>query len=156
MTDVLGIVSYATLRTTAGMSETDVGDAEIDTLNLQLEVEIDLEGWLPEYQEILDQSWTEPKSGASEFVRKRLQAYVKYYTAALLCKSASGLMLRKLSDGENIGERFNQNPAELTGQFMAKANEFKNMILEYLTPPSATAGSLFSIVRPTYDPVVGE
>lgn len=157
MADVLGVVTYNTLRVTAGMSVTDVSDDQIEALNLDMEVEIDLETWIPEFQQVLDESWPEPKSGALQFVKKRLIAYTKYYSTALLCKAAPGLMLRRLSDGENIAERFqNVNPADLTDAYIAKANEFKNMILEHLDPPFEQASTLFTVVKPNYDPVTGD
>jgi hypothetical protein len=156
MADVLGVITYDTLRATAGMSVTDVSDEQIESLNLDLELEINLEGWIPEFQDILDEVWVEPKSGALQFVRKRLLAYTKYYSAALLCKGASGLMLRKLSDGENIAERFaGVRPEELTDQYMTKAAEFKAMILDYLEPEFLEGSQFFGVVKPNYDPVVG-
>ncbi len=157
MADVLGVVTYDTLRTTAGMSVTDVSDEQIESLNLDLEVEINLESWIPEFQDILDESWIEPKTGALQFVKKRLIAYTKYYATALLCKGASGLMLRRLSDGENIAERFaGVRPDELTDQYMTKAAEFKAMILDYLEPEFLEGSQFFTIVKPDYDPVTGE
>lgn len=157
MADILGIITYDTLRTTTGMSVTDVSDEQIESLNLDLELEINLESWIPEFQEVLDEAWIEPKTGALQFVKKRLSAYSKYYTAALLCKAAPGLMLRKLSDGANIGERFaTVKPEELTEQYMTKAAEFKAMILDYLEPDVADGSQFFSVVTPSYDPVLGE
>jgi hypothetical protein len=158
MADILGVVSYEMLRATSGMTDTDVDDAQIEALNIELEVEINLEAWIPFFPSVLDDTWTHSKPNAQEFVKKRLLAYIKYYSAALLCKSAAGFMLRHISDGANVGQRFaSTNPSELTDKLMLKANEFKAMIEEFLKPVTQEVQfSFFSLSKPNYDPVLGE
>lgn len=157
MMDILGIVSYSTVRSTLGMSQTDVTDTVIANLHLEDEVEIDLQGWLPDYQAIVDDTWSGQSAEVREFVLLRLRAFVKYYASAVLAESAPGLLLRRISDGENEAQRFDSvDPASLAANLYAKANEFKQLIIDALNPAEGASVSLFSVVSSSYDPVVGE
>lgn len=155
--DILGIVSYATVRSTLGMSQTDAADSVIADLHLQDEVEIDLQSWLPEYQAVIDDTWSAQSAEVRAFVFLRLKAFIKYYASAVLAGSAPGLLLRRISDGENEAQRFDSvNPAKLADDLYAKADEFRQAIVDKLNPLASDTFPLFGVVSPSYDPVVGE
>jgi hypothetical protein len=157
MMDILGIVTLATIRSTLGMSETDASDSVIANLNLQDEVEIDLQSWLPDFQAVIDDTWSAQSADVREFVFLRLKAFVKYYASAVLAESAPGLLLRRISDGENEAQRFDSvNPTKLAGNLYQKADQFRQSIVDKLEPLSAGTFPLFGVVNPSYDPVTGE
>ena len=157
MMDILGIVSFATVRSTLGMSQTDAADSVIADLHLQDEVEIELQSWLPSYQAVIDDTWSAQSAEVREFVFLRLKAFVKYYASTVLAESAPGLLLRRISDGENEAQRFDSvNPTKLAANLYLKANEFKQAVVEKLEPVGTGSYPLFGVVNPSYDPVVGE
>lgn len=155
--DILGIVTFATIRSTLGMSETDATDSVIANLNLQDEVEIELQNWLPDYQAVIDDTWSAQSADVREFVLLRLKAFTKYYAAAVLAESAPGLLLRRISDGENEAQRFDSvNPTKLASNLYAKAEEFKEAVIKKLEPVTTHSYPLFGVVNSSYDPVLGE
>lgn len=155
--DILGIVSFTTIRSTLGMSETDASDAVIANLNLQDEVEIDLQEWLPDYSAVIANTWSAQSPEVREYVFLRLKTFVKYYAAAVLAESAPGLLLRRISDGENEAQRFDSvNPTKLAANFYAKAEEFRQAVVSKLTPVTSDSFPLFGVVNSSYDPVLGE
>lgn len=158
MSDILGIVSFATLRATVGMSEADADDAVVSSLNLQDEVEISLQGWLPDYSAIIADTWSGGTAEQRDFILIRLKAWTKYFAAATLAVSAPGLLLRRLTDGENEGQRFdNVKPEQIADRLFAKASDFREAIENELdTEEAAATFSMFGVVSPNYDPVVGE
>ena len=155
--DILNVVSYQTVRSTLGMSDTDVDDTVMASLNLQDEVEIDLQGWLPDYTEVIADAWTDHSQADRDAVFLRLKAFIKYYAAALLAEAAPGLLLRRISDGENEAQRFDKvNPQELANRFYVKADELRAAIVEIVNPTVVEQVSLFSVVNSSYDPVTGQ
>lgn len=155
--NLLSLVSYDMIRSVAGLTRADVSDAVLESLPIEMELTIDFEDWLPEADAIFDGLWAETSPGLRDSLIRRLTIYSTYFGAAVLCQAAPGLMLKKLSDGINIGERFSSvDPSKLSDAMLAKALVHKESIIATFNPAAATdERSFFSTVAPSYDPVVG-
>lgn len=158
MANELDIVSYDMIRAVAGLSKADASDEVLSNLPIELELSLDLEEWLPEYSAILSDTWVETEVGLRDTLVRRIIVYTTYMGAAILCQAAPGLMLKKLSDGVNIGERFSSvDPSKMSDRMLAKATVQKLAIQTAMsTTAEESQPSLFSVVSPSYDPVVGE
>lgn len=157
MSDILNVVSFSTVRAVLGISETDAPDEVMSAFGLTDDLKLDLSEWLEDYQAILANTWTGTAANR-EYIYPRVVAYTKYQCAGMVCKALPGLMLKRISDGENESQRFDGIKFEkIAEQMFGQAGRYREQIENRISSSTATATvNFFGVVAPDYDPVVGE
>ncbi len=156
MSDILGVVSYDTVRALLGLTLEDVDDTALSSFLVEQDVTLDLLKWFPDYTTVLDSSY--PDQSKLALLELSLNAYIKYYSAWIVSFALEGMMLKKLTDGENEGQRSDKiNYQQIRDNLRIKAELLKKDISEAVAPDiSVSQLSLFSVVTPSYDPVTNQ
>lgn len=153
MSTPLLYTSCEAIRGCLGIDANDCPDRVMLDSNLALEIEIDLDAWLPTHDAIMDAYG--PSSTADQ--RKQgslLTLYCQWYGASLLARRPH-LVLQVMADGKNRGERFDVDLLALAASAAQWAAKYKQDLQVALdTTVTRAQGFALAVVSvPDLDPV---
>lgn len=163
MATLTDFTSYNEVMAVLGADTTEFPEANFDYRDLWLELEQDMEGWLPAEVSIDQILLAAEDSGDQTNADQKmvyLKAYSRYFCAWLISLSADLLFAERISDGQNEIQRSKRTDySKLSDRLLGRAEKFKNLLLVLIDPTlsqSRRTSALFSTVSPSYDPVYNE
>ncbi len=160
--DILKLTDSDSILTVLGITSADVDDKYFDQSDMEVEVELHFESWLPNYTDIISEGTTNTPSVAQKTAHKHMGIYVKYFCADMVSKSSNFMLSQMESDGENEFQRFQDNRLEkLVDSIHRKMSTHRAYLANYSvttfnTTEEITTYSQFGKATPDTDPVTGE
>ena len=134
------LLNLDTVRGVLTVSEADLPDEVLENYGLEDEIGMLLDRNVPNWEEIDDSS-----------KERKLRVYVKYKAAAIVAVTAPVFILKKMTDGNNEGQRSDRDGFRwIADEFNAKADEVLTDLLELET---STGFVITSAVSPTRDAI---
>lgn len=137
------------VRAAAGVSEAEFPDPFLAARNLDMELRMDLQSWLPTHSAIFATTTTEEE----QRLHDALVLYSMNFLAAQLLSSPLSV-LSELSDGSNSMKRAAgfEEALRIVG---AAARKYRDLLLEATTGQTPAPWSPLGLSEPSYDPVTG-
>lgn len=153
--DFLGITSSETVRGVLGVEKEELPDSVFTDTNFSYELQILLEGWLPETISTVCSKAVSSQTGYD--TKLKLLKLCAQYAGALVISTHLNLgIAQQTSDGQNTFKRREKSLKEIVQTALARAEEYKAQLLEAYNETAAATPVLFGSASPTYDPVLGE
>lgn len=151
---ILSLTDSDEVRSALGVTSRDVSDTFITSRNVDRELRIALNEWLPDYATRLA-TWN-ADTATYQTELDLLKSYAMYMSAYILSSGLEFLVVREISDSKMTAARFsNTKLDEIRTSMYSKASKFRRMLEEKLGLPTNGTPSIFSSVSPSYDPVLG-
>lgn len=116
------------VRTALLVSPSDLSDEQLVDRNLDFELVLDLDEWLPTHATIWQEGNDDARTGA-QFKRSRLLAmYCQYRSAAWVMESWALGFAEEVTDGKNKMQRFGDGLEEMLEKLRAKADKLKGLL----------------------------
>ena len=139
--DLLGLTSTEQVRNVLTVSQEDLPDEVIQGFGLEDDLHTDLEGWVPEWESLTEDSQV-----------RRLRLYAKYFCAATIAMMARVFILKKSTDGSNEGQRSDADGfADLADLLMGKANAHRKALETALGRDETPGFTMVSRLPPARD-----
>lgn len=139
--DLLGLTSTEQVRNVLTVSQEDLPDEVIQGFGLEDDLQTDLEGWVPEWESITEDSQA-----------RRLRLYAKYFCAATIATMARVFILKKSTDGSNEGQRSDVDGfADLADLLMGKASAHRKALETALGRGETPGFTMVSRLSPARD-----
>ncbi|ELA6946662.1 hypothetical protein RBG11_004265 [Vibrio parahaemolyticus] len=146
MTDIVGVVSFNSLRAVLGVDTEDLSDAVIVYFELEPSINVDMSLWFTQWKELRDKV---SKTDAEVLQFDALKTYLKYFCAYEVIISANFQFLQRKSDGEVESHRFKEDALlTLKNEYLARMEKAKANVLAVDTDftPDASTGR-FTLLR---------
>ncbi|WP_422451846.1 hypothetical protein [Endozoicomonas sp. ALC066] len=137
--------STEAIRACLGVDDSDVPDSYIIDSSMQVELELNLDEWLPDHASIIT---------GTDRSAKLLKIYSQWYCGYLLTQRPMA-MVQEFTDGKSGMKRFNLNQDSLIDSALSQAEHYKKLLQKEqgLTDSTVENFSFISISTPTVDPV---
>lgn len=134
------------VRASLGVDDSDIPDEYLLNSGLDLELQLDLDDWLPEHEELADRS-----------AKSALSLYAQWF-CALQVSTRKLAFPRMYSDGKTQVQRFyNFDLSDITHSAGVQVAKFKNILLYKVDrEESVDPLPLFGVSIPSIDPVTDE
>lgn len=144
---VLDLTSFDQIRGVLAVSPNDLPNEILTPYGLQDDLEVDLDGWVENWQEIRDTGEKRQQS--------MLKLYAKYRCAAWVAAAGQNFMFTRFTDGANEGQRSDAEGFEKLQRHMeSRAAYYREQLEQSLSEAyTATRATLFGRATPARDPV---
>lgn len=142
------------IRASIGIDEHDYSDGAMIASNLQLELELELDEWVPNHLSIAQAAREEAPTVSETTQWKLLTLFSQWYCAGLV--SDRVLALNKVvADGKNRGERFEVDLAKVRELALSKAANYKEKLMGAITVGYQSSSQFtFAVAStPSIDPI---
>lgn len=145
--------SCEAVRACLGLDANDCRDRVLLDSNLALELELDLDEWVPTHSSI--NAANDPDAPAQDRRRGNLLLLYCQWFCALQIARRPLLFLQVAADGKNRAERFDVDFAAIATTAEAMASKFKTDLATDLEPSASTPGMFGLAVAssPDLDPI---
>ena len=155
------LVSYDQIRYSAGVSEVEIGDEELENSGLDQELQLDVAGWLPSGTTpgtLYSAAWNVAATLEDQQKLWALSAYARYFCAIQLHVTSQVRFAKSITDSENAMQRDTRDTEELLKGLRAQAYQYKVKLLELLNETVSTASKfdVMGLSIPDYDPVTDQ
>jgi len=161
--DIGNLTTTEAIRAALGASsEEDLTDTDISNNTPELELELDLKSWLPDFDSIRDAGILTTATEAQKTAYQHLKMYAKYFCADLISRSANFSMPQMITDGQNEVQRFQENKWKELRESLRRRMAIHRTYLsdyavsEFSRTEETTQYSLFGKATPSFNPVTGE
>lgn len=146
MMNIDDLFSFDTIRSVLTVSDVDLPDELLSSYGLEDEIWVLLDRNVPQWETVAEGSG----------LARKIKVYVKYSAAAIIAVTAPVFILKKITDGDNEGQRSDRDGfLWLKNDLQNKANEMLDDILEELGVPRTPAVfTLTSLVTPARDVII--
>lgn len=153
MAQVTPYTNTAAIRGCLGIDAQDCTDDMIITSNLELELEVDLDGWLPTHAAIYDAGKVSTATADERHQLNLLQLYAQWFCAFEMV-SRQLLVPQIVTDGKNQMNRFGIDLKEAKAEAAARMAKYRGLLDEEVNGATAVSAlPLVAISTPAYDPV---
>lgn len=160
MIDILQITTTDAVRGVLGADGLEeLTDAQLISINLPFELEVDLDEWLEPLKAVADIISEGTAPGATleqKMTYRTLQLYGKYFCAYRVANSAEYTLLEVLNDGQSEVRRTKRDLPAFLARLAGLAGGYKAKLIEGAGGEVSTTPSFFSRVAPSLDPVTNE
>lgn len=147
MSSILQLTSFDQIRGVLTVSPADLPDEVLQAYGLEDDLEVDLSGWLENWQGVLD-------SGTPRETLL-LRLYAKYRCAALVAASGQNFTLTQFTDGANAGQRSDTEGFQKLREHMeSRASDYRLKLEDELSVALSTpTTSIMGVANPARNPV---
>lgn len=147
MSSILQLTSFDQIRGVLTVSPADLPDEVLQAYGLEDDLEVDLSGWLENWQDVLN--------SGSPRETLLLRIYAKYRCAALVAASGQNFTLTQFTDGANAGQRSDAEGFQKLREHMeSRASDYRLKLEDELSVALSTpTTSIMGVANPARNPV---
>jgi hypothetical protein len=153
---MIQVTRYTTsdaIRGSLGVDPQDCSDEVIASSNLEVELEVDLDGWLPNHDALFT-TGTATGATASEKTTKNLILLYSQWFCAFELASRFLLFPQIVTDGKNQMNRFAKVDLDRVKDLAAsRMNKYKSSLDELVNSTTQSVLPIISVAIPDNDPV---
>lgn len=143
--DILSLTSFSQIRGVMAVSSADLPDDTLENYDLETDLEVDLGGWLEQWEAIRD---------GDDHKAKKLKLYAKYRCAAWVAAAGQNFAYVQMTDGANAARRSDvEGFQELRKHLESRALAYRQDLLDELEEAAAGFRPAIGRVTPRRDPV---
>jgi len=153
---MIQVTRYTTsdaIRGSLGVDPQDCSDEVIASSNLEVELEVDLDGWLPTHDTLFTAGAATGATGAEKTTKNLILLYAQWFCAFELA-SRFLLFPQIVTDGKNQMNRFAKVDLDRVKDLAAsRMNKYRKSLDELVNSSSEGVLPIVSISTPSFDPV---
>jgi len=143
------------VRSALGLDAEDMSDAMITSRNLEMELSLDLAGWIPTHSSLYAAGIANTATEEEKNVSSSLVLYSTYFCCDLVFDSVQMAAPQSVSDGKNSMSRFTpQDWQKIEDRIKARKASYKKMAQELSSSFTGIRIKLFAGVNLATDPVI--
>lgn len=156
MTQVTEYTTTDAIRSSLGIDAQDVSDSAILDSNLQIELETDLQEWLPDHATLYSEGGSASATDEQKLKKNYLVLYSQYFCAYQLALRPL-FFPQIVSDGKNQLNRFSDlEPQEIVDRARANMDKFRTKLDELHNSAVSSEPNVLAVSVPDYDPVTNQ
>lgn len=152
------ITEYTTVgavRGCLGLTDNEVTDDMVVDQNLNIDLTLDLDGWLPTHAALWDAAFAAGATAEDKRYGSIITMYSQWYCAVRVCEMWLA-MPQRISDGKSDMRRFAEIDFDrLLELAVARMMKFRALLEGEVLELDPRGHSLLAVSAPSYDPVTG-
>lgn len=153
MAQVTSYTDTDAIRGSIGVDKEDCPDNLIVDSNLELEIEVDLQGWLPTHETIFSEGNASAATLTQKLYKNYLVLYAQWFGAYEMA-SRFLLIPQIVSDGKNQMNRFaNVELEKVKAEAAARMAKYRGLLDSAINGGEVSAAPVLLVSTPGFDPV---
>jgi hypothetical protein len=153
--EFLGITCSDSIRGVLGVEEEELQDSIFTSTFFDIELRIEIEGWLPETIALVISKAAAATEGYDSKL-ELLKLCGQYYGALVIYPHLQLGSAAEFTDGQNAFKRHKEALEKATTEATSRAEKYKDLLLAAYDASDTDITSFFGSASPTYDPVTDE